>query len=130
MHRDPGQLLDDLPSDQSGMPRGPTGDDVDPPQRRAVGRRQVETVEARNAPVTHEPAAQRAAHRLRLLQDLLLHEVRMAAQLDRFEVPAKRVHRSLLHLRGAVDHPVAGRREDSDVSVVQVHDRAGVLENG
>src|SRR3989442_10416083 len=118
-YRDLTQRLDDVPSHQTGVPGRAARYDRDATDRRAVGGAQVQAVEAGDSLFEHEAAAQRAAHRVGLLGDLFLHEVRVAVQLDRVEVPGHVVHRPELHVRLPVDDVVAVGREHCDVAVVE-----------
>ena len=110
------------------MPRGAARDDRDALDLRDGVGGQVQPVEARDALLEHQPAPQGAPHRLRLLADLLEHEVGVAPQLDGSEIPRHVVHRAQLHVRVAVDHVVPLRRQHRDVAVVEVDDGARVLE--
>src|SRR3989441_13077474 len=81
----PRQLLEDVPAHQPGVPRGAARDDRDALNLAAILRGQVQPVEARRSFGHKQAAAQRAPHRLRLLADLLQHEVGVATQRDRIE---------------------------------------------
>ena len=73
-------------------------------------------------------AAQRVAEALRLLADLLEHEVRVAAPLHLGQIPIDLV--DLLADPGGlqVAHPVAFASQHRHLAVVQVDHRAGVLQ--
>ena len=129
-HRNAGQRLDDVATDQPRVPRGPARDDHDALQVGARLGGKVEAVESRHPVLEQQPPPQRAPHRVRLLADLLQHVMRVSAQLDRCEVPGDVVHGAELHVRVAVHDVIAVRCEDRDVAVVQIHHRARVLENG
>src|SRR5439155_24611310 len=86
LHGDAGQRLDQRAADESRVPRRAAGYDRDAADLRARLGSEVEPVEARGSLGEQQAPPQRAAHRLGLLADLLQHEVRVAAQLDRIEV--------------------------------------------
>ena len=132
LHHDgePRQRFDDVPADKPRVPGRATGDDHDAADPGAGVGGEVEPVEACGARIEQQAPAQRALHRLRLLRNLLQHEVRVAAQLDRLEVPGDVAHLAQLHVGVRVHHVVAVRRQHRDVAVVEVDDRAGVRQHG
>ena len=128
-HWDLRQRLDDVPSDEPGMPGRAACHNRDVANGGAVGSGQVQAVEPGESFVEHEPAAQRAAHRVGLFGDLLLHEMGVAVELDRVEVPGHVVHLAQLDVRLAVDDMVAVGRQHGDVAVVEMHHRTRVLQD-
>src|SRR3989449_11343926 len=76
-HRNARELLEHVASHQARVPGRAAGHDHDAPDPRAPSRREVQAVEPRAALRRDEPAPQRALYRLRLLADLLEHEVRV-----------------------------------------------------
>jgi hypothetical protein len=110
--------------------RRAAGDDVDAVDRRDLLRRHVELGKA-DLPALVQPSAKRLADRLRLLVDLLEHEVLVPALLGGVEVPLDVHHLGLAHDEpGGVMHDHAGRGHDRDLAVVQHEHLARVLEDG
>ena len=89
---------------------------------------QIEAANPRGALVFQQVAAQRVAEALRLLADLLQHEVRVAAPLDRGQVPLDLRDRLADPVGVQRAHPVALAGQHHHLAVVEVDHRAGVLE--
>ena len=111
------------------MPRRATRDDGNAVDGGTVVGRDVQAVEPRDAFVEHEPAPQRPPHRVRLLEDFLLHEMRIGAQRDGFEVPGDIVDRAQLDVRFAIEDVISLRREHGDIAVIEVDDGSGVFDD-
>ena len=73
-------------------------------------------------------AAQRVLQALRLLEDLLQHEVVEPAPLDRGQVPLDLVDRLVDEVRLEVADAIAVAAQHRHLAVVEVHHRAGVLQ--
>ena len=85
----PGPVLDRVLGDEAGVIAGAATDDEHLVDRTELVVGQAHLVEV-EATVGQEPIAQRLADRLRLLVDLLEHEVGIAALLCLFEMPSRR----------------------------------------
>ena len=84
-HRKARQPLDHELAGQPGVPAGAAGDDADLANARELGRRDVHLVEEDAAGLLPDAPQRGVAHGARLLEDLLEHEVLVAAlfRLDR-----------------------------------------------
>ena len=117
-------LLHDVPADDARVVRRAAGDDDDTAEIADLLLVEPEAVE-HEMPVT-DTVADRLAHRLRLLVDLLEHERLVTALLGRLVVPVDRNHVGRAAVR-AVELR-AGRRDRDDVPVVREHDAVGMGE--
>ena len=132
---DPRELLDEVLAGQRRVPRGPAGDhrDLVPiGQGREVDGREIGEVErvAVGRARARQPAAERVADRPRLLEDLLEHEVLEALLLGRERAPLDASFATASGLTFAVEQGHdPGRIEEHDVAVIEVDDRASVLED-
>ena len=110
------------------MVAGSAGDDEDPGDVPHILRRQVQVVQ--HHPAVPDAGGDGLADRLRLLHDLLGHEVGVAALLRRGHIPVHQavglIHRHQLVVKHI--HAVGG--EDGDLPVVHVHHVPGVLDDG
>ena len=88
--RDLRQRFDQVLADQAGMPRRAAGDDGDLLERAEGLVRDVEVLEEDLAAVERDAAEDRVARGGRLLEDLLEHEVLVAALLRRDRDPTAR----------------------------------------
>ena len=84
--------------------------------------REVQPAELGRAVLEDQPAAHGVLDRLRLLEDLLQHEVREAAALDLGEVPVDAVDLPRQRRGVEIDHAVAVAVDHRHVAVVEVHD--------
>src|SRR2546422_6011705 len=82
--------------------------------------RSVQAVEPRAALRRDEPAPQRALYRVRLVADLLEHEVRVLPQRQRVEVPLDVGHRAILDPGFAIEHAIALVGDHREVAIVEV----------
>ena len=112
------------------MPRRAAGGEHDAIHLQQLLVLDVEPAELRGPVLLEQAAAQRVAHALGLLQDLLQHEVRVAAALDGGEVPVDPRHRLLLFHRVEVEDAVVAGAHHRDLAVVEIHDRARMREDG
>ena len=128
LDRHPRHLLEHVLADQGRVPGGAAGRDDDPLDVLELVIAQVEAAEARGALFLQQVAAKRVAEALRLLADLLEHEVGEAVPLHHRQVPVDLVHRLADPRRLQVAHPVAVAREHHQLAVVEIDDRAGVLQ--
>ena len=128
--RDPRQLLDEVLTDEAGMPTGAARGDDDPLELLELLVAQVEAIHARGPLLFQEMAPHRVLDGLRLLEDLLEHEVFVPAPFDGGEVPLDLAHRlaDARQLEVADAIPLAGQH--GHLPVVQVHHRAGVGQDG
>ena len=90
---------------------------------------EIQAAELREPFVDDESAAHGVLDRLRLLEDLLEHEVLEAALLDLVERPIDAADAFRDTARVEVEHLVAVLREHAHLAVVQVHDLSGVLQD-
>jgi hypothetical protein len=95
LDRNPRQLLDQELADERRVPRGAAGEELDAGERAHVVGRELERVEADLAGLEVDPAAEGVAGGLGLLEDLLQHEVLVAALLDLLRIPVEARHRAL-----------------------------------
>src|SRR5687767_4289898 len=112
------------------MPRGSAGGkhhtiELLPPMLLDV----AETPEDRHPFVDHHPAAYRVANGLGLLEDLLEHEVRIAAALDLLELPRDLIDRSVLLKVVEIPQLVAVTCQDHHVAVIEIDHLAGVADD-
>ena len=110
------------------MPRRATGADHDPLGGRQLRQHIVEAAELDAALARAHAPAHGVGHRLRLLHDLLEHEVLVAPLGDLLEVPVELV--DLLRDRRAVDleHLVAVGPHDGHLAVGEIDDLLGELD--
>ena len=107
----------------------PHADDDEPLDLAHLLERQVQAAEVGEALLGVEAAAHRVPHRVRLLEDLLQHEVVVAALLDLGEVPVDFVNRlvdAFVRDRRGVE---AVGRQHRHLAVVEVHHLARVLDD-
>ena len=128
LDRKPGHLLQHVLADDAGMPRGPAGGDDDPLELLELFVAEVEAADPGGALVLQQVPPERVAEALRLLADLLEHEVGIAAPLHRGQVPVDLVDRLADPGGFQVAHPVAFPGEHHHLTVIQIHHRAGVLQ--
>ena len=93
LDRNAGERLDQVFADQRRVPARAAGGEHDPVDRPQLLRREIQAAEHGRRLVAVEPAAHRVAHRLGLLEDLLEHVVRKAAQLDLRRVDVEQLAR-------------------------------------
>ena len=101
------------------MPRGAAGEELDARQRAHVVGGELEGVEADLAGLEIDPAAEGVAGSLGLLEDLLQHEVLVAALLDLLRIPVEARHRSLHGGARAIPDLDLRTGEPGDVAVVE-----------
>jgi len=111
------------------VPRRAACHDYDAPDRRALLLREVQPVEARCPFGDEQPSTEGAPHGFGLLTDLLQHEVGIAAERDRVEIPFDIVDRPHLLPSLAVQHAVARRGHHGNVAVVEVNHRPGMSQH-
>ena len=87
LHRNAREALDDVLADEAGVQRRAAGDDVNPADRANLVRRQLDLRQHDLPAVRRNARSHRIAVRLRLLVDLLQHEVLEAGLLRRHQVP-------------------------------------------
>ena len=127
LHRAAQQLFPAVLAHYAHMVAGAAGDDVNPGEVADVLRRQMQIVQHHTA--VPDAGGDGLADRLRLLHDLLGHEVGVAALLRCGHIP---VHQTvgLLHRQQlVVKHVHAVGGEDSDLPIVHVHHVPGVLDD-
>jgi hypothetical protein len=78
--------------------------------------------------VVQQVATKRVLQALRLLEDLLQHEVIEAIPLDRRQVPLDLVDRLVDEVRLEVPDAIAVTAQHRELAIVEVHHRAGVLQ--
>ena len=127
--RDASEVLDHHLADQRRVPAGAAGGDDDVVDVHELLVAQVDAAELGGPVLEDEAAAHGVLHRLRLLEDLLEHEMVEPTALDRREVPLDALHRAAERRRVDVHHAVAVGREHAEVTVVQVDDLARVRED-
>ncbi len=128
LHREAGPVLDGVLGDEPGVVGGAAGDDedlVDVPQILVGHALLVE----HDAPGLEVPA-QRVGERVRLLLDLLEHEVLVAALLGGGEVPVDRERFALGGLPVEVRDPVAVAVDHHELVLAEFDGLAGVLDEG
>ena len=124
LDRDARPLLDDVAADDAGVVRGAGRDDDDAAQIAHLELGQAERVE--HELVAADAVADRLAHCLRLLVDLLEHERLVAALLGGLVVPVELFDCGMIDLRAVAEEPRTGRRDLDDLAVVR-EDRAARL---
>jgi hypothetical protein len=130
LDRDAAQLLDHHLADQRRVPARAARGDRDVVDLEQLVLRDVQPAQLREALLEQQAAAHRVLERLRLLEDLLEHEVVEAAALDLVEVPVDAVD-LLGHLaRVEAHHLVAVARDHRQLAVLEVHHVARVGEDG
>src|SRR4029079_15681912 len=129
LDRNSRQLLHHALRNQCRVPAGPAGgdDDVVDLEKLFVGH--VETAELGSSVLEEQPAAHAVFDRLRLLEDLLQHEMVEATALDLAQVPVDLAHFLVALLRAKIDHAVAFASENGEFAVVEVDNLAGIVEN-
>ena len=127
LDREARPLLDDVAADDAGVVRGAARDDHDAAQVLDLEIGQADALEEELA--VARAVADRLAHRLGLLVDLLEHERLVAALLGRLVVPVDLDHVGLDDLAAAVEDRALGRDRD-DVAVVDQLHAARLREEG
>jgi hypothetical protein len=124
------QFLDQVFADERRVPARAAGGDDDAVNAAQLRRRHVQAAELGRRAFKIQPAAQRVQHRLRLLENLLEHEVRVFAArrvfLRKFQVADLHVGR----VRAEIGHVKAFRRDGGHVVVVQINDFFRVRHDG
>ncbi len=121
-------LFDDVPADDARVVRGAGGDDHDAAQVAHLHLRQAERLE--HQLVAADAVADRLAHRLGLLVDLLEHERLVAALLGFLVVPVELLHLEVLALDAVLEETDGRRRDLDDLAVVGEHRAARLAEEG
>ena len=91
---------------------------------------QIQPTQLREAFVDYESAAHRVLNSLRLLEDLLEHEVIEAALLDLIEIPVDSTYALPHALRIQIQDFVAVAGEHAHLAVVEIDYLTRVLQNG
>src|SRR5690606_10888774 len=124
------ELLEHVLADQAGMPRGAACRDDDPLEGGKLVIFEVQPAELHRAILLDRTTTHRLTERLRLLEDLLQHEVIVAALLDGIQVPLD-VRDLLRHLGAAQLHrTMAFRCQHGDLTIVQVDHLARLRQHG
>ena len=91
---------------------------------------EIETTELRCTRIIEQAATHRVFDCLRLLKNLLEHEVRISASLDLPQVPVHLAHTTTHFACIVVEHAVAVSVQHRDVAVIQIHHLASVRQDG
>jgi len=123
-------LLDHHLADERAVPARTACRDDDVIEVLQLVLAQIESAELGESVFVHGAAAHRVLDALRLLHDLLQHEVREAALLDLLQIPIDAADAFLDRLRIEVGDAIGIARQHCHLTVVQVHHVTRVLENG
>ena len=131
LHRNAAERLDDLLAYQSRVPRRAAGHD-----HHALRFQQLAAIvnqrRERHVISLHIHAASHAVRQaLRLLEDLLQHEVRIATLLNLSEVDVHRLHLQLLILAEDIHHvQVLSQTDHGYIAVLQIHHLVRIFHDG
>src|SRR5205085_9003661 len=121
-HGNAGVLLDHQLADESRMPARAARRNDDMVEAEEFVAREIESPELRESLIEDEATAHRVLDGLRLLEDLLQHEVIEAAFLDLVEIPIDAADPFAHPARVEVQHLVSVAREHTHLAIVQIDD--------
>src|SRR5689334_923545 len=113
-------------ADESGMPARAAGGDENVVEAQHLFIGHVETTQLRGALLRQQTTTHAVLDGGRLLEDLLEHEMVEPTTLDLIEIPIDLADTALELLRALIQDRVAVASENRNVTIVQVHDFAGV----
>src|SRR5262249_5502444 len=123
-----GHLLEHVLPDQGGVPGGTARGDDDPLEPLELIVVEVETGDPGGPLVVQQVTPKRVAETLRLLADLLQHEMRIAVPLYHCQIPVDLVDGFADAGDLEIADPVAFTSEHRHFAVVEVDDRSRVLQ--
>jgi hypothetical protein len=129
LHRNARKFLEHQLADQRRVPAGSARRDDDVVDVEELLVREVQAAELGRAVLQDQAAAHRVLDGVRLLENLLEHEVRVSAALDLRQIPVDAVDEARLRRGVKVDHAITVPLDHRHVAFVEVHHLPGVGED-